>query len=41
MRLYDVDNTQQDDLVDSGQFTPKGQTKAIDQVVDKYDDFKF
>jgi len=41
MRLYDVDNTQQNDLVDSGQFIPKGQTKAIDQVVDKYDDFKF
>jgi archaellum biogenesis ATPase FlaH len=41
MRLYDVDNTQQNDLVDSGQFTPNSQTKATNQVVDKYDDFKF
>ena len=41
MRLYDVDNTQQDDLVDSGQFTPNSQPKTINQVVDKYDDFKF
>ena len=41
MRLYDVDNTQQNDLVDSGQFTPNSQTKATNQVVDKYDDFVF
>ena len=41
MRLYDVDNTQQNDLVDSGQFTPNSQTKSTNQVVDKYDDFVF
>lgn len=41
MKLYDVDNAQQDDLVDSGQFTPNSQTKATNQVVDKYDDFVF
>ena len=41
MRLYDVDNTQQNGLVDSGQFTPNSQTKATNQVVDKYDDFVF
>jgi hypothetical protein len=28
-------------LVDSGQFTPNSQTKATNQVVDKYDDFVF
>jgi hypothetical protein len=41
MRLYDVDNTQQNGLVDSGQFTPNSQTKTTNQVVDKYDDFVF
>ena len=40
MRLFDVDNTQQDDLVDSGQFT-KSTKAGQSQVIDKYDDFKF
>tara|TARA_R110002072_G_scaffold290138_1_gene457637 strand:- start:74 stop:1459 length:1386 start_codon:yes stop_codon:yes gene_type:complete len=40
MRLFDVDNTQQDDLVDSGQFT-KSTKAGQSQIIDKYDDFKF